>query len=192
MRRAAECPVDYREPSQPRATAVPTAAAIDLRDRRARFGPSLCQFQAPRLVSFARAHAFIRAASSDDGCTLLALDQPTIVPNATGMRPVERAAASLISWLGGGVQPSNTGRLGMFCSASPIWRLLTELGAVENPEEARLATQGLYLMEVFPALALASFSDEFFGRLNGPRYFAAGSNSSPVPLLRSTAASSKR
>jgi predicted RNase H-like nuclease len=128
------------------------------------------QFKAPRLVSFAQAHAFIRAESSDDGCTLLALDQPTIVPNATGMRPVERAAASLISWLGGGVQPSNTGRLGMFCCASPIWRFLTELGAVENPEEARLATHGLYLMEVFPALALASLSDEFFGRLNGPRY----------------------
>jgi predicted RNase H-like nuclease len=86
------------------------------------------------------------------------------------MRPVERAAASLISWLGGGVQPSNSGRLGMFCSASPIWRFLGELGAVENPEEARLAVRGLYLMEVFPALALASLSDEFFGRLSGPRY----------------------
>jgi predicted RNase H-like nuclease len=128
------------------------------------------QFHAPKLVSFAQAHTFIRAVSADDGYALLALDQPTIVPNSTGMRPVERAAASLISWLGGGVQPSNSGRLGMFCSASPIWRFLRELGTVENPEEARLAKHGLYLTEVFPALALASLSDEFFGRLSGPRY----------------------
>jgi predicted RNase H-like nuclease len=128
------------------------------------------QFHAPQLVSFAQAHTFIRAVSADDGYALVALDQPTIVPNSTGMRPVERVVASLISWLGGGVQPSNSGRLGMFCSASPIWRFLRELGAVENPEEARWATQGLYLMEVFPALALASLSDEFFGRLSGPRY----------------------
>jgi predicted RNase H-like nuclease len=35
----------------------------------------------------------------------MALDQPTIVRNATSMRAAERAAASLISWLGGGVQP---------------------------------------------------------------------------------------
>ncbi|MBV9825505.1 MAG: DUF429 domain-containing protein [Alphaproteobacteria bacterium] len=128
------------------------------------------RFCTPKLVSFAQALTFIRALSSEDGCALLALDQPTIVPNSTGMRPVERVAASLISWLGGGVQPSNSGRLGMFCSASPIWQFLKELGAIENPEEARVAARGCYLMEVFPALALASISTEFFGRLKGPRY----------------------
>jgi putative transposase len=43
------------------------------------------------------------------------------------------------SWLGGGVQPSNRGRLGMFCDASPIWRFLTARGAEDNPERARIA-----------------------------------------------------
>jgi predicted RNase H-like nuclease len=33
-----------------------------------------------------------------------------------------------------------------------------------------MATDGLHLMEVFPALALASFDDSFFGRLQAPRY----------------------
>jgi predicted RNase H-like nuclease len=55
-----------------------------------------------------------------------------VVPNLTEMRPVERAAAALVSWLGGGVQPANRGKLGMFCDASPIWRFLTALGAGEE------------------------------------------------------------
>jgi predicted RNase H-like nuclease len=128
------------------------------------------QFSAPRLVSFDQALTFVRRVRSDSGNTLIALDQPTVVPNLTGMRPVERVAASLVSWLGGGVQPSNRGRVGMFCDASPIWHFLNLLGAVEDPEKARTATDGLYLIEVFPALALASLGFEFFGRLRGPRY----------------------
>jgi predicted RNase H-like nuclease len=86
------------------------------------------------------------------------------------MRPVERVTASLISWLGGGVQPSNTGRVGMFCAASPIWGFLAALGALEDPEKSRTAASGLYLIEVFPALALASLHPSFFGRLAAPRY----------------------
>jgi predicted RNase H-like nuclease len=130
----------------------------------------LARFHAPQLVSFDQALRFIRNVRSDKGNTLVALDQPTVVPNLTSMRPVERVAASLVSWLGGGVQPSNRGRLGMFCNASPIWRFLTELEAKEDPEQARVAANGLYLMEVFPALALASLGAGFFGRLGGPRY----------------------
>ncbi|AZV38272.1 DUF429 domain-containing protein [Komagataeibacter xylinus] len=130
------------------------------------------QFHAPRLVSFNQALAFIQNVRPDavDGITLIALDQPTRVPNLTSMRPVERVAASLVSWLGGGVQPSNRQRTGMFCDASPIWRFLNALKAREQPEEARLATNGLYLIEVFPALALASLGDGFFGRLSAPKY----------------------
>jgi predicted RNase H-like nuclease len=86
------------------------------------------------------------------------------------MRPVERAAASLVSWIGGGVQPSNRGKIGMFCDASPIWRFLAELNAREEPEEARAATGGLHVIEVFPAVALPSIDQRFFGRLAAPRY----------------------
>ena len=128
------------------------------------------QFHEPRLVSFDQALRFIRDVRTENGSTLVALDQPTVVPNLTGMRPVERVAAALVSWLGGGVQPSNRGKVGMFCNASPIWRFLTALGAVERPERERSAADGLFLMEVFPALALASLGTGFFGRLSGPRY----------------------
>ncbi|HEY3778016.1 MAG TPA: hypothetical protein VGL35_08150 [Rhizomicrobium sp.] len=127
-------------------------------------------FVAPHLVTFREAHCFIHDMKSSTGNTLIALDQPTIVRNSAGMRPVERVAASLVSWLGGGVQPANLGRLGMFCDASPIWPFLGRLGALEDPERARYATGGFYLIEVFPALALASFDPEFFGLRRAPKY----------------------
>lgn len=98
------------------------------------------RFDGPRPVSFDQALKFIQDVRSDNGNTLVALDQPTVVPNLTGMRPVERVAAALVSWLGGGVQPATRGKVGMFCDASPIWRFLTALGAVEDPERARVAS----------------------------------------------------
>lgn len=127
-------------------------------------------FHPPRLSTFDEALAFIDMVKSEEGATLIALDQPTIVPNFTSMRPVEKVAASLISWLGGGVQPSNRGKVGMFCDASPIWAFLSNLGATEDPELARTATYGTHVMEVFPALALPSLGAQFFSRLGGPRY----------------------
>ncbi|MFV0475386.1 MAG: DUF429 domain-containing protein [Pikeienuella sp.] len=127
-------------------------------------------FHAPRLATFAEALAFIRETQTMASFTLVALDQPTIVKNMTSLRPVERVAASLIGWLGGGVQPSNRRRVGMFCDDAPIWSFLDSLGAIEAPEAARKATDGLYLMEVFPAIAMPSLSPEFFGRLAAPRY----------------------
>lgn len=127
-------------------------------------------FHPPRLSTFNEALAFIDVVKSEDGATLIALDQPTVVPNLTSMRPVEKVAASLISWIGGGVQPSNRSKVRMFCDASPIWAFLSNLGATENPELARTATSGTHVMEVFPALALPSLDAQFFSRLGGPRY----------------------
>lgn len=127
-------------------------------------------FQRPELVSFDQALVFIRKVRSETGLTLVALDQPTVVPNSTGMRPVERVAASLVGWLGGGVQPSNRSRCRMFCDAAPIWHFLSELKAEEKPERARSADRGLHLIEVFPALALPSLDDRFFGRRRAPKY----------------------
>ena len=71
--------------------------------------------------------------------------------------------------MGGGVQPANTGRP-LFGPAAPVTLFLRQLGAAEDPETARTADHGLHLMEVFPALALASLEPAFFGLRNGQRY----------------------
>jgi predicted RNase H-like nuclease len=128
------------------------------------------RFHEPRLATFSAAASFLSELKSPAGMTLLALDQPTIVPNLTSLRPVERAVASVISWMGGGVQPSNRSKVGMFCDAAPIWDFLRRIAATELPESGRTATSGLHVIEVFPALALAALEPTFLKRLAAPRY----------------------
>lgn len=124
----------------------------------------------PRLASFAQALAVIESARADALKCLVALDQPTIVPNLTGSRPVDKVAGSLISWIGGGVQPASRSKKGMFDDAAPIWRFKQALGAQEEPELSRSAASGLFLLEVFPALALAAIESAFCSRLAAPKY----------------------
>lgn len=124
----------------------------------------------PRLVSFDEGLKFIRSVEVAGVPTLVALDQPTIVPNASGSRPVDKIAGSLISWVGGGVQPANRSKVGMFDDAAPVWRFLEALDAAQEPEHARSTTKGRHLLEVFPALALTALEPTFLARLAGPRY----------------------
>ena len=110
-----------------------------------------------------------RSRSTCDAC-LVALDQPTIVRNATVNRPVDRVAASLVSFIGGGVQPANRSKKGMFDCGAPIWRFLEGLRATEDPELSRTAESDLFIVEVFPALALPAFDVKFYGRFKAPKY----------------------
>jgi predicted RNase H-like nuclease len=127
-------------------------------------------FKPPFHVSFDQALDFIKAERRACDTCLVALDQPTIVPNETGSRPVDKVAASLISYIGGGVQPANRSKKSMFGDGAPIWRFLKCLGAKEDPERSRTAESGLFIVEVFPALALPAFEPRFFGRLKAPKY----------------------
>ena len=128
------------------------------------------EFHEPRLVSFADARAFIRSLRQDFSVSLVALDQPTVVPNSAGSRPVDKVAGSLVSFVGGGVQPANRSKIGMFCDDSPVWSFLSDLNATQDPIEARTASAGHFLIEVFPALALPAFEDAFSQRLRAPKY----------------------
>jgi predicted RNase H-like nuclease len=128
------------------------------------------EFHEPRLVSFADARAFIGSLRQDFSVSLVALDQPTVVPNSAGSRPVDKVAGSLVSFVGGGVQPANRSKIGMFCDDSPVWSFLSDLNAMQDPIEARTAPAGHFLIEVFPALALPAFEDAFSQRLRAPKY----------------------
>ena len=72
--------------------------------------------------------------------------------------------------MGGGVQPANRSKKGVFDDTAPVWVFKDALGAVEDPEVARDAKTGIFVGELFPALALPSLAVEFCGRLLGPRY----------------------
>ena len=60
--------------------------------------------------------------------TIILLDQPTIVKNLTGQRPVENIVGSAISRRRGGMQPANTSKENMFGKDAPIWPFLTRFG----------------------------------------------------------------
>ncbi len=111
-------------------------------------------FGPPELVHFDDAARIVAERRADADYVLVALDQPALVPNRAGMRPVERVAASLVSKLGGGVQPANRQKISLFGSDAPVWRFLDRLDVSQNPPAARTARDGLHLIEVFPALAL--------------------------------------
>ena len=131
---------------------------------------SLLSFGEPELASFSQALAYVQQEHGASDLCLVAIDQPTIVANIASSRPGDRVAGSLISWLGLGVQTANRSKLGMFGDTAPIWRFKEALGATEDPERARLVSTGLFLMEVFPAIALPSMELAYFGRKLGPRY----------------------
>ncbi len=127
-------------------------------------------FMVPELASFAKALNWITEKQRGFAFSLVALDQPTIVPNHNSMRPVEKVAASLISFVGGGVQSANRSKQTMFGDDAPIWWFLDRLKAKEFPHEARTASSGHFLIEVFPALALTALNPNFAKRLGHPKY----------------------
>ena len=63
----------------------------------------ITNFQPPRLVRFEDAAEFVKNAVSNSDFTLVASDQPTLVPSLDGIRPVERVAGSIVNAIKGGV-----------------------------------------------------------------------------------------
>lgn len=109
----------------------------------------LVDYRLPAAADFDHARSVIRRCQDDADYTLVAVDQPTMVPNATGMRPVERVASTVK----GGVQPANLNGA-LFSEGAPIWTFLDNLSANENPHDAQCLSDGLHVIEVFPGLAL--------------------------------------
>lgn len=136
-------------------------------------GGHVLRAEPPRLAGFADALALVRDLHRAGDLTLVAIDQPTIVPNQAGARPVERVIASVMSWSGGGIQPAFRGKPkdALFGDGAPIWRFLAALGFRDDPAAARAGATGGFVLEVFPALALLGFAPRFLDApKRGPRY----------------------
>lgn len=105
----------------------------------------------PAAAHFRDAEELVKRCCAEADYTLVAIDQPTMVPNGVGMRPVERVAGALKT----GVQPANLGNR-FWRREAPIWAFLDSLRPSENPRRARCEDDGLHVIEVFPGLALPS------------------------------------
>ena len=162
----------------------------------------LLETRLPEPAGFDHAAEIVEELESTHDYVLVAIDQPTVVPNQTGSRPVDKVAASLISRLGGGVQPANRGKtksgrtiqskVQMFGPDAPIWRFLRRLDAVQNPPESRSAVSGLHAVEVFPALALPALEPEILERKRAARYNPANRRRFSLPDWRLVALAASR
>ena len=101
---------------------------------------------------------------------LIGIDQPTIVENYSGMRPVEKAVGSLIGKLGSGVQPANVKKSNLFGPNAPIRQFLANIDALQDPMTARVSQEGAYLIEVYAVLALTALEPEIMKRNEAARY----------------------
>lgn len=85
-----------------------------------------------------------------DAATLIMVDQPTIVLNSVGQRPVEGIVAPSVSVRLGGMQPANLGRTEMFGPQAPVWKFLRRFGAQANP----FLPADTVVYETYPVLTL--------------------------------------
>ena len=128
---------------------------------------------APSLATFHEALESLKSITDDKETHLVALDQPTIVNNMTGARPVDRVAGSLLSSVKSGAQPASRSRIGMFDDSAPIWGFLDQLGYPQLPWsvlEPKGVADSKALVEVFPALSLLGLVPALFDRGLAARY----------------------
>ncbi len=128
------------------------------------------EFTKPRPASFDQACEFIKTKQQRFDVNLVAIDQPILVPNLTGSRPVDRAAGSFLWYMNGGAHSANRGMGERFGDDAPIWRFCDSIDHIQEPMQARIARSGNFLIEVFPALALASMNDAFAEPNGAPKY----------------------
>jgi predicted RNase H-like nuclease len=83
--------------------------------------------------------------------TVVLLDQPCIVANATGQRPVENIAGSLVGLRRGAMPPANTSKASMFGETAPVWDFLNQFGGPANPLAPVRETK---VFETYPVLTL--------------------------------------
>jgi predicted RNase H-like nuclease len=107
---------------------------------------------APQIVDYREAELVILKWQADQvpTATIVLLDQPTIVKNAAGQRPVENIVGSPVGLRYGGMQPANTARE-TFGKKAAVWPFLTRFGGPADPIEPIADTR---VFETYPVLAM--------------------------------------
>ncbi len=131
---------------------------VSIDDRRA---PRVRLSDAPRTVTWGQAADDLIARRP----AVLAIDQPLVVANGTGCRPVERVLSQRLSKAHCGAYPSHQGHT-CFAPGAPIWLFLERLrsnGFVHDPCGARVpdgaaTLNGHRYFECYPHLAILGFT----------------------------------
>lgn len=128
----------------------------------------------PEMVNSVNAPAVLQRHKSSASLHIVAIDQPLIVRNPTGQRPVEKALSHVIGKLKHAICSSNTSNP-LFGPNAPIWTFLRSLKGYENNPQSMIGRQsGNYIIEVFPAIANAGLIPPIYRRGGLPKYNPAG------------------
>lgn len=108
----------------------------------------------PQAADFREAGDAIRKWQSElsPTSTLILLDQPTIVRNPSGQRPVEKIVSSCVNRRRGGMQPANTAKSDMFGDDAPVRAFVEQFGGAANPLAP--LPSGAAVFETYPVLAM--------------------------------------
>lgn len=90
--------------------------------------------------------------------TLILIDQPVVVRNAKGQRPVESIVSSAVCRRRGGMQPANTSKSSMFGPGSPIHFFLERFNAIETYPVQVMMALGWVLDDARPAGRLPKYN----------------------------------
>ena len=145
----------------------------------------------PRLVGFADAAQEIEELKRNCDDVLIAIDQPIIVPNNFGVRPVDPVAHSLMDSLQSIGQFANRrdgGNASMFGDDAPVWLFAGTIGPqgysgrTDNGDQRAFvdyqaatipSERAIHIIEVYPALSLPALQPMFMQhRRNGRRWAA--------------------
>jgi predicted RNase H-like nuclease len=107
----------------------------------------------PMVVNYADAERVVKGWQDQfkPTATVQLLDQPTIVNNATGQRPVENIVGSSVGRRYGGMQLASMARTEMFGEEAPVWQYLDQFGGPANPMDGCGVTG---VIETYPVLAM--------------------------------------
>ena len=148
-------------------------------------GDHLETISLPQLADFPDATRIINMLRRECDYVLVAIDQPIIVSNPNGSRPVDLVARSIMSQLGSAAQSASRDKEAMFGDNAPVWGFIRRIGppqyagrttdlaenrAFVNFEATRDAADQTYLIEVYPALALPALKPAFMLRAEAARY----------------------
>ena len=113
---------------------------------------TLQEFESLRIANYAEAEEIVAGWQKQFAprSTVILLDQPIIVSNPEGQRPVEGIVSSPVSARLGGMQPASISRAEMFGSKAPVWSFLRRFGGPGNPASPCGDT---LVFETYPVLA---------------------------------------
>ncbi len=108
---------------------------------------------------------------------ILAIDQPLIVINDAGRRPVDDVASRIVGRFGSAVQPANLGRSEMFGPTSPIHQFLNDIQNFAKDQKLAFTLdprsagfEGICVVEVYPVLATLALFPALIERGEVARY----------------------